>query len=183
MEESFISRSLILVAVFGVVVGLTLLVTGPFREVAAALGLPVSLHAGAATALLLVGTAALPLARQLLLGTLDGVQTLRLLATLEAALAVLTPAFGSWLFLRSSYSGILQSARPAHQILFEFKTVVALFPVPLASGAAWLLWRHGGRVLTDQRLRTWVALLVGLSFFYLVMAFGIGAAVTRLRSL
>ena len=48
--------------------------------------------------------------------------------------------------------------------------------------AAYLLWRYGTQVMERTWLRHTVAVLLGLSFFYLVVAFGFGAAVTKLKS-
>jgi len=42
--------------------------------------------------------------------------------------------------------------------------------------------RYGNQVLDRPWLRYSVAILLGLSFFYLVVAFGLGAAVTKLKS-
>jgi hypothetical protein len=47
--------------------------------------------------------------------------------------------------------------------------------------AAFILWRYGAQVLDRPWLRYTVAVLMGLAFFYLVIAFGLGAAVTKLR--
>jgi hypothetical protein len=164
-------------------IALVLLGSSPFRDLLSAFGPPVTLHAGAALGLILVAAFSLPLGWRLLGGAADAVPPLRVLATLEALLALLAVAFGNWLFIRSSYGGILQYAGPAQRTLFEFKRQVALFPFPLATAAAFILWRDGARVPADRQLRTLVALLLGLGFFSLVMAFGLGAAVTRLRTM
>jgi len=68
-----------------------------------------------------------------------------------------------------------------HKIFFEFKEFGALFTLPLAVCAAFILWRYGVQTLERPWLRYSVAVLMGLAFFYLVVAFGLGAAVTKLR--
>ena len=55
------------------------------------------------------------------------------------------------------------------------------FTLPLAVCAAFILWRYGVQTLERPWLRYSVAVLMGLAFFYLVVAFGLGAAVTKLR--
>ena len=52
----------------------------------------------------------------------------------------------------------------------------------LAAGAAFILWRYGNQVLDRPWLRYTVAIVLGLGFFYLVVAFGLGAAVTKLKA-
>ena len=55
-------------------------------------------------------------------------------------------------------------------------------PLPLTVTAAYLLWRYGAQVMERTWLRYTIAILLGLSFFYLVVAFGLGAAVTKLKA-
>lgn len=183
MTDSSGTYFLITLGVFVGLIGLVLLGTGPFLDLFRAFGLPVTLHAGAATGLLLTGAMSLPLSWQLLRGAPNALGSLRVLATVEALLALLAAGFGNWLFIRLSYGGILHFAPPVHQTLFEFKRLIALFPLPLATAAAFVLWHDGSHVAADQRLRTVVALLLMLGFLYLVIAFGLGAASTRLRTL
>jgi hypothetical protein len=173
----------ITLGVFVSLLALVLLGTGPFPDLVRAFGLPVTLHAGAATGLLLTGAMSLPLSWQLLKGIPEALGPLRLLATVEALLALLAAGFGNWLFIRLSYGGILHFAPPVHQTLFEFKRLIALFPLPLATAAAFILWYNGSHVVADPPRRTLVVLLLALGFFYLFLAFGLGAVSTRLRTL
>jgi len=68
-----------------------------------------------------------------------------------------------------------------HKIFFEFKEFMALFTLPLTVAAAFVLWYYGAQVLDRKWMRYTVAVLLALSFFYLVVAFGLGAAVTKLK--
>jgi hypothetical protein len=68
-----------------------------------------------------------------------------------------------------------------HGIFFEFKEFMALFTLPLTVVAAFVLWYYGAQVLERRWMRYTVAIVLALSFFYLVVAFGLGAAVTKLR--
>jgi len=67
------------------------------------------------------------------------------------------------------------------RIFFEFKEFGALFTLPLTVVTAFILWSYGAQVLDRPWLRYTVAVLMGLAFFYLVIAFGLGAAVTKPR--
>jgi hypothetical protein len=58
---------------------------------------------------------------------------------------------------------------------------MALFTLPLTVVAAFVLWYYGAQVLERRWMRYTVAIVLALSFFYLVVAFGLGAAVTKLR--
>jgi hypothetical protein len=82
----------------------------------------------------------------------------------------------------SPRSHFMATAPSIHQIFFEFKEFGALFTLPLAVTAAYLLWRYGAQVMERTWLRYTIAVLLGLSFFYLVVAFGLGAAVTKLKA-
>jgi hypothetical protein len=81
----------------------------------------------------------------------------------------------------SPRSHFLKTAPEIHRIFFEFKEFGALFTLPLTVVAAFILWKYGPQVLDRPWLRYTVAVLMGLAFFYLVVAFGLGAAVSKLR--
>ncbi len=169
------------VTVVATLAGAGLVAARPARELLALLGLPVAAHAGAATSLLLVATATVPLAVQLVRGSTAGLSGLRYLVVAEALLALGAVLFGHWLFLRASYSTLLQYAKPLHRTLFEFKRLGAFAPFPLATATAAALWRWP--VAADRRTRALVFLMLGMAFLYTCLAFGLGAVSTRLRSL
>ena len=68
-------------------------------------------------------------------------------------------------------------------VFFEFKEFTALFTLPLSVAATFILWRYGRQILERNWTRTSVAILIALHFFYFMLAFGLGAAVTKLKSI
>ena len=109
-------------------------------------------------------------------------------AVVAATCSLIAIIFGNWLYIyyrapipESPRSFFVKNAPEIHRIFFEFKEFGALFTLPLTVVAAFILWRYGAQVLDRPWLRYTVAVLMGLAFFYLVIAFGLGAAVTKLR--
>lgn len=106
---------------------------------------------------------------------------LQLLATVAATFSFLAIVFGNWLYIYyrapvpdSPRSYFVKNMPEIHRIFFEFKEFSALFTLPLTVCAAFVLWRYGTDVLARPWLRYTVAVLLGLAFFYLVIAFGLG---------
>lgn len=108
-------------------------------------------------------------------------------SVLNAAFCLLTILSGNWIYIPYRASGgprshFLQVTPEIHKIFFEFKEFIALFTLPLTVAAAFLICRYGQRLLSNRTLREITALLLVLSFFYFAAAFGLGAAITKLRS-
>jgi hypothetical protein len=108
-------------------------------------------------------------------------------SVVNATTAFLTVLSGNWIYIPyraadGPRSYFLQHAPEIHKVFFEFKEFAALFTVPLAVVAAYLLIRYGGVLYQRKGLSTIVAVLLTLVFFYFIVAFGLGAAVTKLRS-
>jgi hypothetical protein len=150
---------------------------------------PAAFHGLAALLYLFVGTIGLYLGWRLVTGRIRAFAELQLLATVSAAFSLIAIVFGNWLYIfyrakspESPRSYFMATAPSIHQIFFEFKEFGALFTLPLTVVAAYLLWRYGAQVMERTWLRYTIAVLLGLSFFYLVVAFGLGAAVTKLKS-
>ncbi len=167
------------------------LATAPFTSLlgAGAGAMPAAYHGLAAILYLFVGTIGLYLAWRLLTGRIRAFADLQLLATVSATFSFLAIVFGNWLYIYyraktpdSPRSYFLANMPEVHRIFFEFKEFSALFTLPLTVCAAFLLWRYGIQVIERPWLRYTVAVLLGLSFFYLVVAFGLGAAVTKLKA-
>jgi hypothetical protein len=138
---------------------------------------------------LFVGTIGLYLGWRLLTGRIRAFADLQLLATVSATFALIAIGFGNWLYIYyrakapdSPRSHFLATAPEIHRIFFEFKEFAALYTLPLTVVAAFLLWKYGPQVMGRPWLRYTIAVLLGLSFFYLVVAFGLGAAVTKLKA-
>ncbi len=194
LEERREASTASLILVVAVLIGTALafvLATAPF---AALVGpgrgaIAASFHGVAAFLYLFVGTIGLYLAWRLLTGRIRAFADLQLLATVSATLAFLAIVFGNWLYIyyrakdpASPRSYFLATMPAIHKIFFEFKEFAALFTLPLTVVAAFVLWYYGAQVLERRWLRYTVAVVLGLSFFYLVVAFGLGAAVTKLKA-
>jgi hypothetical protein len=191
VEERHEASTASLVLVVALLIGTALvfvLATAPF---AALIGpgpgaLAAAFHGLAAFLYLFVGTIGLYLAWRLMTGRIRAFADLQLLATVSATLSFLAIAFGNWLYI--AYRGkegprsYFKATMPVvHGIFFEFKEFMALFTLPLTVVAAFVLWYYGANVLERRWMRYTVSIVLALSFFYLVVAFGLGAAVTKLR--
>ena len=193
LEERREASTASLALVVGVLVGSALafvLATAPFS---ALLGpgqgaLPATFHGLSAFLYLFVGTIGLYLGWRLWTGRIRAFADLQLLATVSATFSLLAIIFGNWLYIfyrakdpASPRSYFLANMPVVHKIFFEFKEFVALFTLPLTVAAAFILWYYGAQVLDRKWMRYTVAVLLALSFFYLVVAFGLGAAATKLK--
>ena len=120
-------------------------------------------------------------------GTALNIRELEIGSVVNAAACFLTILFGNWVYIPYRAPGgprfhFLEQAPEIHKIFFEFKEFTALFTLPLAVTAAYLICRYGERLSQNRVLRETVALLLVLTFFYFVVAFGLGAAITKLKS-
>lgn len=185
------------VAPLGVVmVGLALTglaIVGVTAPVAAMLGtsryaVEGALHGVAAGLFMVTATIGLFQAYRLLTGTIQHHAQLEFGAAVNALLAFLTILFGNriYIFYRAAEGPrtyFLENAPAIHKIFFEFKEFAALFTLPLAVSAAALFLIYRGQVLRSRGLRTLSALTLALTFFYFLVAFVLGAAITKLRSI
>ncbi len=193
LEETREASTASLAAVVGILIGAALAFTAATAPVNKLLGsgagaLPAAVHGVTAFLYLVVGIIGLYLGWRLLTGRIRAFADLQLLATVAATFSLLAIVAGNWLYIYyraktpdSPRSYFLATMPEVHRVFFEFKEFAALFTLPLTVAAAFILWRYGAQVLERRPLRYWVALLLGLSFFYLVVAFVLGAAVTKLR--
>jgi len=186
------TRSLVSVVVImvGSALAFTLL-TAPFTKLlgAGAGAIPAAFHGMAAFLYLFVGTIGLYLGWRLLTGHIRAFADLQLLSVVAATLSFIAIVFGNWLYIfyrakspDSPRSYFVKNMPDIHAIFFEFKEFGALFTLPLMVCAAFILWRYGNQVLDRPWLRYTVAIVLGLGFFFLVVAFGLGAAVTKLKA-
>jgi hypothetical protein len=183
-----------LAAVVGILIASALAFTALTAPVAKLLGaaagaVPAAFHGMAAFLYLFVGTIGLYLGWRLITGRIRAFADLQLLSTVSATFALIAIGFGNWLYIYyraktpdSPRSHFLATVPEIHRIFFEFKEFAALYTLPLTVAAAFILWKYGPQVMERPWLRYAVAGLLGLSFFYLVVAFGLGAAVTKLKA-
>ena len=188
-EASTASLAAVVALLIGTALAFTV-ATGPFTKLlgAGAGAVPAAFHGLTAFLYLFVGTIGLYLAWRLLTGRIRAFADLQLLSVVSATFSFLAIVAGNWLYIyyrapvpESPRSVFMKTAPEVHKVFFEFKEFGALFTLPLTVCAAFILWRYGGQILDRPWLRYSVAVLMGLAFFYLVVAFGLGAAVTKLR--
>jgi hypothetical protein len=184
---SLVGVALILI---GSALGFTLATAPVVKLLGAGAGaVPAAFHGLAAFLYLFVGAIGLYLGWRLLTDHIRAFADLQLLGVVGATMSLLAIGFGNWLYIYyrapvpdSPRSYFVKNMPEIHRIFFEFKEFSALFTLPLMVCAAFILWRYGAQILQRRWLRYTVAVLLGLAFFYLVVAFGLGAAVTKLRA-
>lgn len=147
-----------------------------------------ALHGVAAGLFMITATIGLFQAYRLLTGTVQHSAQLEFGSLINALLAFLTIFFGNriYIFYRAAQGPrtyFLENTPEIHKIFFEFKEFAALFTLPLAVAAAALFLIYRDQLLRSKGLRNLAALLLALTFFYLLVAFGLGAAITKLRAI
>lgn len=168
------------------------LATAPFARLLgpSAHALCAALHGMGAFLLMVTSTIGLYLAWRLVTGRIRAFPDLQLLSVVSATLSFLTIASGNWIYIAyraktpdSPRSHFLATAPEVHQVFFEFKEFSALFTLPLSVAAAFIAWQYGREVVERSWTRVTLAALMALHFFYFVVAFGLGAAVTKLKGI
>ena len=147
-----------------------------------------ALHGVAAGLFMVTATIGLFQAYRLLTGTIQHAAQLEFGSVVNAFLAFLTILFGNriYIFYRAQAgprSYFMENMPQIHKVFFEFKEFMALFTLPLAVVAAFLFLVYREQLLRSKGLRTIAAILLLLTFFYFLIAFGLGAAITKLRGL
>lgn len=150
--------------------------------------LEAAFHGVAAGLFMVTATIGFFQAYRLLAGTILHPAQLEFGAAVNAFLAFLTILFGNriYIFYRAAQGPrtyFMENAPAIHKVFFEFKEFAALFTLPLAVAAAFLFLVYRNQLLRSRGLRTLAALLLGLTFFYFLVAFGLGAAITKLRAI
>ncbi|MBI1953205.1 MAG: hypothetical protein HYS41_03690 [Candidatus Omnitrophica bacterium] len=147
-----------------------------------------ALHGVSAGLFMVTATIGLFQGYRLLAGNIQRVAQLEFGAAVNAFLAFLTILFGNRIYIFYQAKGaprtyFLENMPEIHKIFFEFKEFMALFTLPLAVTAAYLFWVYRDQILRSRPLRTVSAILLALTFFYFLVAFVLGAAITKLRSI
>lgn len=184
------ARSLWLVVVVLGLIGLVIVsMTAPMERLLGESSQAIrgAVHGTAAGLFMVTATIGLFQGYRLFAGQARNVAELQLGSVVNATLAFLTILIGNWLYIPYRASGgprsyFLEHAPEVHKIFFEFKEFTALFTLPLAVAASFILVTYAGTVLRRRDLRTLVAVLLLLVFFYFLVAFGLGAAITKLKS-
>ncbi len=146
-----------------------------------------TLHGIVATLGVIVGSATGYLGWRLLLGHLKAYKDLRILATLSTILAFLAIFFGNWIYMAYRGPGgpreyFINQFPAIHEIFFEFKEHVALFSLPIAVAATFILWKYKDSLHLDKNLRNSIGVMIAVAWTILMIAFVLGAAITKLKA-
>ncbi len=142
-------------------------------------------HGLGATAFLLGATISVYLAWRLYIGEIRAFKDLKWLAAFSTVMSVVTITFGNWIYIGYRASGgprafFLANMPAIHQVFFEFKEFIALFTFPMMLVGTFLLWKYGEEIVRDQELRAAASLPILLGWVYLILAYVLGAAITKL---
>ncbi len=144
------------------------------------------IHGISAVVILISIAVALYQSSRLLIGEDYAYRDLRFASAVTALMAFITIAFGNWIYMGYRAPGsvqefFLQNAPELHGVFFEFKAGIALFTFPLAVAATFILYRYGPQIRENYWLRTVVFMLLAFAFIFFLIAFGLGAAVTKIK--
>lgn len=180
----------LVVLVLALIGGAIMLVTAPVGKL---LGDGVSplrgaLHGTIAGLFMITATVGLFQGYRLFTGHPRNIADFQVGSVANATLALFTIVLGNWAYIPYRALGgprtwFLENNPVIHKIFFEFKEFTALFTFPLAVAAAYILIHYGSEVLRRKDLSSIVAVLLALVFSYFLIAFGLGAAVTKLKSI
>jgi len=114
-------------------------------------------------------------------------QELEIGSIANAVLAFLTIFYGNVIYIPYRASGgprtyFLENMPEIHEIFFEFKEFMALFTLPLAVSVVFMFFYYREELFQRGDLKILVSICLLLVFFYFVVAFGLGAAITKLRA-
>ena len=120
-------------------------------------------------------------------GAIDNVRELIFGSLVNSALAFLTIITGNKIYIAYRAKGgpktfFLESAPEIHKIFFEFKEFMALLVLPLAVAVTFIFIYYRQDILKHADLRAISFMILILMFFYFVVTFGLGAAITKLKS-
>lgn len=184
------ARSLwVVVLVLGLIGLAVVVITAPMEELLgdSAQAIRGAVHGTVAGLFMVTATIGLFQGYRLFAGQARSLAELQVGSVANATIAFLTVILGNWVYIPYRASGgprsyFLEHAPDVHKIFFEFKEFAALFTLPLAVAASFILVTYAGTALRRRSLSTLVAVLLALVFFYFLVAFGLGAAVTKLKS-
>jgi hypothetical protein len=170
-------------------VALLALLTAPVAELLgdSKYAIPATLHGISSMIYVIIGTILAYMAYLLYTDKLERYHDLQVLTALGALFSFVTVVFGNWIYIYYRATGgpreyFLETEPVIHEYFFEFKEYVALFTLPLSWAAAVIVNREKEHLRARPLTRQAVAVLLVLAWIFLMLAFGLGAAVTKLRS-
>ena len=146
-----------------------------------------TIHGLLATLGVLVGTISAYLGWRLFIGKLRAFSDLKLLSIVSALVSAGTIFFGNWIYVGYRAPGgprgyFLANNPEIHEVFFEFKEFIALFTLPLSIAVAFIMWRYDQQVMEERGLRSWLGIAFAIGWGALMIAFLLGAAITKMRS-
>ncbi len=150
-------------------------------------GIRSAFHGLFATVFMVTVTIGFYQAFRLWTGIAVNVKELEIGSVINSFVCFLAILSGNWLYIpyRSAEgprNHFLETVPEIHKIFFEFKEYAGLFTLPLVVAATYLIFRYGERLNHNRELREITALLLVLAFFYFLITFGLGAAITKLKA-
>lgn len=147
-----------------------------------------TIHGLLATLGVLVGTITAYLGWRLFIGKLRAFSDLKLLSLVSAIVSAGTIIFGNWIYIGYRGAGgprsfFIANNPEIHEVFFEFKEFIALFTLPLTVSVAFTLWRYDQQIMEHRGLRSWLGIAFAVGWGALMIAFLLGAAITKLRSI
>ena len=152
-----------------------------------AFAIPSALHGVSSILYVIVATMLAYLAYQMYVGRLERYREARFLSLAAVFLSSFTILLGNWIYIayrdvEGPRAYFLENEPAVHTVFFESKEFLALFTLPLSVAAAYMLLKHRHALHDMPRERQATAILLVLSWLLLVVVFGLGAAITKLRS-
>ncbi|HYS71005.1 MAG TPA: hypothetical protein VEM95_01140 [Thermoplasmata archaeon] len=195
MEPSLLVLLVIVVGAVGVI-GLVIAITAPVGILVGDTQwkLISAFHGMSATVFLIGATIAVYLAWRLYIGEIKAFTDLKWLSAFSTAMSVVTISFGNWIYVAyraappagvnpcTGYprSCFLATLPQVHQVFFEFKEFIALFTLPMFLVATFILWKYGDSLIPNREARAAASVPVLLGWFFLLVAYVLGAAITKL---
>jgi len=169
---------------------LVALMTAPVSEFfgGSSLAIISATHGLLATLGVLVGTVTAYLGWRLFTGKIKAFSDLKILAAISSLIAGATIMFGNWIYIAYRAPGgprafFMENNPEIHEVFFEFKEFIALFPLPLAVATTFVIWLYGDQLIENKALRTWVGIAFAVAWGGLIIAYLLGAGITKLRSI
>jgi len=189
MEPSLATLLIVIVGVIALV-GLAMAVTAPTGVLVGDTQWHVisAFHGLAATTFLLGATIAVYLAWRLYVGEIRAFKDLRWLAAFSTVMSIAAILFGTWIYIAYRAPGgprgyFLDTLPEVHKIFFEFKEFIAMFTLPTFASATIILWRFDTTLLGHRNARAVPSMLILLGYAFLLIAYVLGAAITKLRGI
>jgi len=146
-----------------------------------------TIHGLFATLGVLVGSVTAYLGWRLFIGRIRAFGNLKILSLISVFLSVATIIYGNWIYIGYRAPGgprafFMKASPVIHGVFFEFKEFIALFPLPLTVAATFIIWRYGNQLIQNKALRYLLGVIFAIAWGGLIIAYLLGAGITKLKS-